>query len=85
MNICLPTPNETTSTSLHVFANAASNGAQMTSVQVYIDSKLIYNDTSGATYVDTALSVASGAHAVVVKAWDANGNSYSESRNITAQ
>jgi FG-GAP-like repeat len=83
MNICFPTQNETTSTSLHVFANAASNGAQITAVQVYIDNKQIYNDTSGATYVDTAFTVTSGAHDVVVKAWDADGNSYSESRNVT--
>ena len=82
-NICLPTQNETTSTSLHVFANAAS-AAQITAVQVYIDGKLIYNDTTGATYVDTAFSVAAGPHSVVVKAWDANGNDYSQSRSITA-
>ncbi len=85
MNVCLPTQNETTTTSLHVFANAASSGAQMTAVQVYVDNSLIYNDTSGATYVDTALTVTAGSHSVTVKAWDANGNSYSESRNITAQ
>ena len=85
MNICLPTQNETTTTSLHVFANAASSGAQMTAVQVYIDNSLIYNDTSGATYVDTAFTVKAGSHSIVVKAWDANGNSYSESRSITAQ
>ncbi len=85
MNVCLPTQNETTKTSLHVFANAASSGAQMTAIQVYVDSSLIYNDTSGATYVDRAFTVAAGLHSVTVKAWDASGNSYSESRNITAQ
>lgn len=83
-NICLPTQNETTSTSLHVFANAAS-AAQMTAVQVYIDGKLIYNDTSGSTYVDAAFTVAAGPHSVVVKAWDANGKDYSQSRSITAR
>ena len=83
-NICLPTQNETTSTSLHVFANAAS-AAQITAVQVYIDGKLIYNDTSGATYVDTAFTVAAGPHSVVVKAWDANGKDYSQTRSITAR
>jgi len=83
-NICLPTQNETTSTSLQVFANAAST-AQISAVQVYIDGKLIYNDTSGATYVDTALTVAAGPHSVVVKAWDANGKDYSQSRSITAR
>jgi hypothetical protein len=85
MNVCLPTQNETTTTSLHVLANAAPSGAQMTSVQVYIDGSLIYNDTSGATYVDTALTVKPGSHSVVVKAWDASGYSYSELRSITAQ
>jgi hypothetical protein len=85
INVCLPTQNEVTSTSLHVFANAYSTTNQMTAVQVYIDGKLIYNDTSEATYVDTALTVAKGSHSVVVKAWDAGGKSYSQSRNITAQ
>lgn len=84
INVCLPTQNETTSTFLHVFANSASD-AQITAVQVYIDNKLIYNDGSGATYVDTAFTVTKGSHSVVVKAWDANGKSYFESRNVTAQ
>ena len=85
MNVRLPTQNETTTTSLHVLANAASSGAQMTSVQVYIDRNRTHNDTSGATYVDTALTVKPGSHSVVVKAWDASGYSYSELRSITAQ
>jgi hypothetical protein len=86
INVCLPTQNETTTTSLHVFANAASSsGLQITSVQVYIDNSLIYNDTSGATYVDTAFTVKAGSHNVTVKAWDASGKSYSEARTITAQ
>jgi hypothetical protein len=69
---------------LHVFANSESD-AQITTVQVYIDNKVIYNDTSGATYLDTAFTVAKGSHFIVVKAWDANGKNYSESRNVTAQ
>ena len=85
LNLCLPTQNETTSTSLHAFANADSADVSITAVHVYIDNKLIYNDTSGATYVDTAFTVSKGAHFVVVKAFDANGKSYSEARNITAQ
>lgn len=57
----------------------------ITAVQVYIDSKLIYNDTSGSTYVDTTFTVTRGAHSVVVKAFDANGKVFSESRDISAQ
>ncbi len=85
VNICQPTQNETTTTSVHIFANADSAANQITALQVYVDGKLIYNDTTGATYVDSAFTVASGPHSITVKAWDANGNSYSDSRNITAQ
>lgn len=85
IDVCLPTQNQVTSTFLHVFANADSTVNQMTAVQVFIDGKLIYNDTSGATYVDTAFTVAKGHHLVVVKEWDASGNAYTQSRNITAQ
>jgi len=84
INVCLPTQNQVTTTSLHVFANADSV-AQITAVQVYVDGKLIYNDTTGATYVDTAFTVAKGSHSVVVKAWDADGNVFTQSRNVTAQ
>jgi hypothetical protein len=84
INVCLPTQNETTTTSLHVFANADSSANQITAVQVYIDNSLIYNDTSGATYVDTAFTVTKGSHVVVVKAFDQSGNIYSETRNVTA-
>jgi len=84
IDVCLPTQNQVTSTSLHVFANSASV-AQITAVQVYMDGKLIYNNTTGATYVDTAFPVATGSHSVVVKAWDAQGTAFTQSRNITAQ
>jgi hypothetical protein len=84
LNLCLPTQNQNTSTSLHVFANSSSP-AQITAVQVYIDGKLIYNDTTGSTYVDTAFTVTKGPHSVVVKAFDAQGDIFSESRNIKAQ
>src|SRR5215831_14184875 len=84
INVRLPTQNEVTTTSLHVFANSYS-AAEITAVQVYVDGKLIYNDTSGATYVDTAFSIAKGQHLLVVKGWDADGNVYAQSRNITAQ
>jgi hypothetical protein len=84
LNVCSPTQNQTTGTSLHVFANSQSS-AQITALQVYIDGRLIYNDTSGATYVDTAFTVSKGKHSVAVKAWDANGNAFRQGRTIMAQ
>jgi hypothetical protein len=85
LNLCLPTQNETTSTWLHVFGNSDSGDVSITAVPVNLDNKLIYDDTSGATYVDTAFTVTKGAHYVVVKAFDTNGKGYSESRNIMAK
>jgi hypothetical protein len=85
LNICSPSQNATTTTSVHVFANSFAGAVSITAVQVYIDGKLIYNDTSGATYVDTAFTVAKGSHSIVVKAWDAHGSNFSESRTINAQ
>jgi FG-GAP-like repeat len=84
LHICLPTQNQTTSTSVHIFANSHS-AVPITALQIYIDNKLIYNDTSHTTYVDVAFSVTQGSHDIVVKAFDANGKIFSESRNITAQ
>jgi hypothetical protein len=54
-------------------------------VQVHIDGRLIYNDSSGATYVGTAFTVSKGTHSGVVKAWDANGNAFRQARTIMAQ
>ena len=84
ITVCSPTQNQTTTTSVHVFANSESN-VSITAVQVYIDNQLVYNDTSQSTYVDTTFSVTKGQHNIVVKAFDANGKIYSQSRTINAQ
>ena len=84
INVCSPTQSQTTTTSLHVFANSAST-YPITAVQVYIDGTLVYNDTSQSTYVDSTFSVAAGSHNVVVKAFDSHGTVFSQSRTITAQ
>jgi hypothetical protein len=83
LHICSPAQNQTTP-SVHVFANSESD-APITAVQIYLDSTLIYNDTSHSTYVDTTISVAQGSHNIVVKAFDANGRIFSQSRTIDAQ
>jgi hypothetical protein len=84
LTVCLPTANETTSTSVQVLANSASS-YPITSVQVYIDGTLVYNDTSQSTYVNSTFSVTTGQHSVVVKAWDSSGKVFSQTRTITAE
>jgi len=84
LTICFPTQNQTTTTSVHVFANSDSDWP-ITAVQVYIDNKLVFNDTSSSTYVDTAFTVSKGQHNIVVQTFDAAGRIFSGSRTINAQ
>ena len=84
LTVCSPTQNQTTTTSVHVFANSDSDWP-ITAVQVYIDNSRVFNDISHSTYVDTAFTVTKGPHNIVVKAFDATGRVFSSSRTINAQ
>jgi hypothetical protein len=72
LSICSPTQNQTSTTSVHVFANGDSNWP-ITAMQVYIDNNLIYNDTRGTSYADTVFTVSKGPHSIVVKTFDTMG------------
>jgi hypothetical protein len=84
LNICSPTQNQTTTTTLHVLANSQSLNI-VTAIQVYIDNALAYNDTSGTSYVDTTFNISTGSHYIVVKTFDMSGKVLSASRTIKAQ
>jgi hypothetical protein len=84
LNICSPMQNQTTPTLVHVFANSNSS-AIITGVQVYIDNVPVYNDVSHTTYVDTDFTVTRGLHNILIKAFDASGTIFQESRTIEAQ
>src|SRR5579872_429145 len=80
VNICLPAQNATLSSPVQIFANSYSP-RPLTAIQVYIDNQLEFNDAT-ATEVNKLFSMAPGMHFIVVKAFDATGNSVSESRTI---
>lgn len=84
LTICRPGQNVTVGSPLQVLA-AVVVDAPVTAFQVYIDGALVYNDTNLDNYVDTALTVPSGTHYLVVKAFDAQGRTYTGTRNITVQ
>jgi hypothetical protein len=85
LTICLPGQNVTVASPLHVLA-AVMVDAPVTAFQVYIDGALVYNDTKFLdNYVDTAFTLPSGMHYLVFKAFDAEGRTFSSSRNITVQ
>jgi FG-GAP-like repeat len=85
LTICLPGQNVTVASPLHVLA-AVMVDAPVTAFQVYIDGALVYNDTKFLdNYVDTAFTLPSGMHYLVFKAFDAEGRTFSSSRNIAVQ
>jgi hypothetical protein len=66
---------------VQIFANSYSP-RPITAIQVYIDNNLVFNDPTS-TEVNKLLNVGLGSHFIVVKAWDATGNSVTDSRTIT--
>lgn len=84
ITMCAPAPGASSGTALRVFA-AAMSDEPVTSVQVYIDHVLLYDDQSLSNYVDKVFNLAPGSHLVVVKAWDATGRNFTDSRVVTAQ
>ena len=78
---CLPGQNITEHSPVQIFANSYSP-RPITAIQVYIDNNLVFNDPTS-TEVNKLFDVGLGSHFIVVKAWDATGNSVTDSRTIT--
>lgn len=83
VNICSPGQNANVNSPVHVVA-AAKSTAPITTMQIYVDNKLVFH-WPNTTQIATDLSMAKGAHFMVVKAWDSTGRSFSSSRNINVQ
>lgn len=81
VNACLPAQNATLHSPVQIFANSYSPRS-ITAIQVYIDNNLVFNDPTS-TEVNKLFDVGLGSHFIVVKAWDATGNSVTDSRTIT--
>jgi PKD repeat protein len=65
---------------VHVVASGFS-GNPVTTMQIYLDSSLAYSINS--PNLDTTLTMASGAHTLVVKGWDLAGRSFMKSLSIS--
>lgn len=81
VNACLPAQNATLRSPVQIFANSYSP-RPITAIQVYVDNNLVFNDPT-ATEVNKLIDMGLGSHFIVVKAWDATGNSVTDSRTIT--
>ena len=83
VNVCSPAANATVNSPVHVVA-AAKSTVKITSMQIYVDSKLVFN-APNTSQISTDVPMAKGAHTLVVKAWDSSGRSFLVTRTITVQ
>ena len=65
-------------------AELAEAPLRVTAAQLYIDGKLVINNTNAATsYIDTTQTLTPGSHNLVFKLWDAAGNVYTAQETHT--
>jgi PKD repeat protein len=65
---------------VHVVASGFS-GNPVTAMQIYIDGAMVYS--VGSANLDTTITVAGGAHTLLVKGWDNAGRNFSKTISIT--
>jgi len=82
VTVASPANGATVGSPMQVVASAqAPSGRTITAMQVYVDNVSVYSVKAAS--INTSLSVTSGAHYVVVQAWDSTGAVYKTPRNIT--
>jgi hypothetical protein len=91
-NLCLP-GGATSSSPVHIVANGYTPNVP-TSAQLYIDGTEVVEDDGcipsggcigGSSAVDTYQVLGAGAHDLVFKLWDADGNVYTAEKSVTVQ
>jgi len=82
VTVSSPAPGATVGSPVRFVASATANtGNRITSMRVYVDGVSAYTAYSDA--VDTSISMGSGAHNIVVQAWDNTGLVYKTAMTIT--
>jgi hypothetical protein len=83
VNICSPGQNASVDAPVHVVA-AAKSTAHITTMQIYVDFKEVFH-APNASLIETDVLMTSGAHFMVVKAWDSTGRNFFSSKTINVQ
>ncbi len=73
ITICTPTAGSTVTSPVQVVAYATDSKA-ITGMNIYVDSKLVYQQKTSATLINTAISLSTGTHTILVKAFDSSTN-----------
>ena len=78
--VTITTPSANQNVGSPVTIQASASGPNVATMQVYVDNTMKYQ--TGGNKVNTSLSMSSGKHYVVVKAWDSGGGTWTSSVNV---
>jgi PKD repeat protein len=80
ITICSPAANSSVTSPVQVVAYA-TDSKTITGMNIYIDSKLVYQQKTSSKLINTAVSLSAGTHTIQVKAFDSSTN-FSKSISI---
>lgn len=72
VNVSNPLPNSTVTSSVPVKASASST-KPITGWHIYVDGKNVYGGTMSTSSISPTLTLATGSHSIMVRAWDSTG------------
>src|SRR5689334_9659822 len=81
LSICQPSANSTVYQVPHIEAVANPTSGSITTMKVYIDGKLVFQNSGGSLSLFEG-GVANGVHHLVINAWDGLGRLYQASENF---
>jgi hypothetical protein len=83
VNICSPGQSANVNSPVPVVA-AAKSTAHITTMQIYVDGKLVFHSPNS-SLIETDMPMVTGMHRLTVKAWDSSGKNFSSTRTISVQ
>jgi len=83
ITICSPVANSSVTSPVQIVAYA-TDSKTITGMNIYVDSKLVYQQKTSAKLINTAVSLSSGTHTLLVKAFDSSTN-FSKSITVKAK
>lgn len=80
VSVSTPSNGQTVGTPIHVVASASSS-SPIVSLQLYLDGRLVVDRAS--SKIDEYVSASSGSRKITIKAWDSQGQQFSQVRYVT--
>jgi large repetitive protein len=86
VTVSSPANNATVPTTFNVVASATTDasGAQVTGWYIYVDSVAAWNTSGPTSTINASVTMSTGTHTVLVRAWDSTGAFGSQTLTLTA-